>query len=157
MKRALLASTLLLLCSAALGATVFREQVAQAAQAILPVRVTNAADEPVPVREQGTVDVNVSESTPLVGGGYAMTLGSSERDVGFTATATALSIRMSAGTNFVQLSGPDGIPALLYGPGFDGNFSIVLALSRPIRFDHVQCSGDETARCSVSWIGARTS
>ena len=56
MRKAILSSALLLLMSAVLGATVFREQVAQAAQAILPVRVMNSPTEPVPV--QGTVSIN---------------------------------------------------------------------------------------------------
>ena len=56
MRRIVVSGVLLLLCSCVLGATVFREEVAQAAQAILPVRVMNTAAEPVPVT--GTVSVN---------------------------------------------------------------------------------------------------
>lgn len=55
MRKALIASIALLLCSALLGATVLREQVAQAAQAILPVKVVNTPAEAVPVREQATL------------------------------------------------------------------------------------------------------
>jgi hypothetical protein len=56
MRRALASVLLLLVCSAVLGATVFREQVAEAAQAILPVRVVNTSADPVPV--SGTVAIN---------------------------------------------------------------------------------------------------
>jgi hypothetical protein len=64
MRRIEISSVVLLLCSCVLGATVFREQVAQAAQAILPVKVTNTAAEAVPVT--GTVSVNgaVQVSSP---------------------------------------------------------------------------------------------
>ena len=64
MRRVVIPGVGLLLCSCVLGATVFREQVAQAAQAILPVRVVNTAGEAVPVT--GTVSVNgaVEVSSP---------------------------------------------------------------------------------------------
>lgn len=54
MRKAVLASVLLFLCSMVLGSTVFREDVAHAAQAILPVKVVNTPAEAVPVREQAT-------------------------------------------------------------------------------------------------------
>jgi hypothetical protein len=53
MRKAVLASVLLVLCSMVLG-SVFREDVAQAAQAIIPVKVVNTPAEAVPVREQAT-------------------------------------------------------------------------------------------------------
>ncbi len=65
-----------LLVSLVLGATVFSEPIASAAQAILPVLVTNDASQPVPaqevntdadhnikVHEQGTANVNVTGGT----------------------------------------------------------------------------------------------
>jgi hypothetical protein len=54
-RRALIATALLVLCSTFIGATVFRGQVAHAAQAILQVRVMNTAAEAVPVREQANL------------------------------------------------------------------------------------------------------
>jgi hypothetical protein len=60
MRRALVASALLVLCSSVFGATVFREQVAQAAQAVLQVKIMNTAAEPVPVRQQGTSTVEIA-------------------------------------------------------------------------------------------------
>jgi hypothetical protein len=55
---------LLLGLSLVLGTTVFREQVARAAPAILQVFVVNDTRHPVPVHEQGIADVNVT-NTPL--------------------------------------------------------------------------------------------
>src|SRR5215213_11229833 len=57
MRRYAVAAVLLVLCSMVLGPTLFREQVAQAAAAILPVKVVNTAAEAVPVAQQGTVTV----------------------------------------------------------------------------------------------------
>jgi len=48
---------IVVISSAVLGATVLREQVAQAAQAILPVKVVNTAAEPVPVVQPGAASV----------------------------------------------------------------------------------------------------
>jgi hypothetical protein len=65
MRRVIIPTVGLLLCSVVLGATVFREQAAQAAQAaqaILQVRVMNTTAEPVPVRQQGAADVNVTNA-----------------------------------------------------------------------------------------------
>jgi hypothetical protein len=61
MRRAAVFCVLLLVGSAVLGATVFREEVAQAAQAILPVKVVNTAAEPVPVALGGTASVQVAD------------------------------------------------------------------------------------------------
>jgi hypothetical protein len=55
MRRVVIPTVVLLLCSVVLGATIFREQAAQAAQAILQVRVMNTPAEAVPVREQATL------------------------------------------------------------------------------------------------------
>jgi hypothetical protein len=73
MRRVLVLSVLLVLCSAVLGATVFREQIAQAAQNIMPVRVVNTAAEAVPVREQGTPSVTLA-GTPTVNVGGTVTV-----------------------------------------------------------------------------------
>jgi hypothetical protein len=59
MRKALISALLLVFLSVVLGATVFRENVAQAAST-LNVVVRNDAANPVPVRQQGTVDVNMT-------------------------------------------------------------------------------------------------
>jgi hypothetical protein len=61
MRRVAVFCVLLLVGSAILGATVFREQAARAAAAILPVKVTNTAAEPVPVVLGGTAAVEVAD------------------------------------------------------------------------------------------------
>jgi hypothetical protein len=61
MRRALIAAFFVLFASFILGATVFREEVSQAAQGILPVRVVNTSAEPVPVSlPAGPVAVSMS-------------------------------------------------------------------------------------------------
>ncbi len=61
-RRVLAVVVALVLTSLALGATVFREQVARAAPGIQDVFVTNSTREPVPVHEQGTAAVNVTNA-----------------------------------------------------------------------------------------------
>ena len=63
MKKTLIPALVLVLGSVILGATVFREQVAWATPGIQDVFVTNSTREPVPVHEQGTADVNVTNTT----------------------------------------------------------------------------------------------
>lgn len=62
MRKALVPTLVLVLGSAALGATVFREQIASAAPGIQDVFVTNSTREPVPVHEQGTAEVSVTNA-----------------------------------------------------------------------------------------------
>jgi hypothetical protein len=64
MKKAITPALLLVLGSVVLGATMFPEQLARAAPGIQEVFVTNSTREPVPVHEQGTADVSVT-NTPL--------------------------------------------------------------------------------------------
>jgi hypothetical protein len=45
-------------------------------------------------------------------------------------------------------------PAIFTGPVLHGNSNIVLALTRPVRFDELRCVGFDTDYCSVSWAGA---
>jgi hypothetical protein len=59
MRKALIPALLIVVLSMVLGATVFREEVAQAA-ASLNVFVTNDTAHPVPVQQQGTATVNVA-------------------------------------------------------------------------------------------------
>ena len=70
MRRPMLAAVCLVVLAVALGATVFREDVAGAA-GNLSVLVLNDSAHPVPVHEQGTAQVNVANTTPLpVAAGY---------------------------------------------------------------------------------------
>ena len=62
MKKAIITALLLVLGSVVLGATVFPEQLARATPGIQDVFVTNSTREPVPVHEQGTADVSVTNA-----------------------------------------------------------------------------------------------
>jgi hypothetical protein len=167
-RRALIGALLLIVAGVALGATVFRTDIAQATGLAQAVTVDNTAANPVPVRERNldaNGDIKVHEqgavrvrpAAAITGGGSAVSLpGGGDLDVlGGPATATALSIHMSAGVSFtvLEVEGVAGDAALFYGPANDGNASIVLALTRPIQFDHVRCAGASSERCSVSWVG----
>jgi hypothetical protein len=69
MRKALIAALLLMSASVVLGATVFRENVAQAASS-LNVFVNNDTAHPVPVHEQGTAQVNVTNMRLPVDAGF---------------------------------------------------------------------------------------
>ena len=56
-------AALVLVAATLLGATVLREPVANAAAATLNVLVTNDSAHPVPVHEQGTANVNVTNGS----------------------------------------------------------------------------------------------
>jgi hypothetical protein len=165
-QRAILAAGVLLGAGVALGATVFRTDLAQATGLVQTVRVTNTPAQAIPVREQnldangyikvheqGVVQVQPSE--PITGGATGINvLGGHDFNFETPQTASALSIRMTAGVRYLEFFIPGGYrPVFFHGPGECGNASIVLALARPIRFDRIKCTGPETDRCSVSWIG----
>src|SRR4051794_8050298 len=59
---------LVLLLSAVLGATVLREPIAHAATPFTNVIVGNTADQPVPVKQQGTANVSVQGTVPVLQG-----------------------------------------------------------------------------------------
>jgi hypothetical protein len=167
MRKALVTVFVLLFGSLALGATVFREEIAQAAQSISATIVGPLdANNNVAVHEQGTVDVIVKNSnlsvappTPVIGGGGAAGIqhdqqGEKCREFA-PQTATALSIGMTPGLLDVVFNYQGSNAATFVGPGQHGNDAIVLALSRPITFDQL-CSFGLTAGAavSVSWVGA---
>lgn len=63
MRRALIPTVLLVLLSVVLGATVLREPLASAKTLAQSVVVSNMPDQPVPVHEQGTANVNVANTS----------------------------------------------------------------------------------------------
>ena len=65
MRRSMFTAAIVLVLAAVLGSTVFREEVANAAQN-LSVFVTNDAAHPVPVRQQGTLTVASADETQLL-------------------------------------------------------------------------------------------
>jgi hypothetical protein len=176
--RVIIGALLLVSIGVFLGATVLRDEVAQATRLAQSVTVANTPDSPVPVteqnqdssgnvkvHEQGTADVNVTNSAlpvapalPITGGGdgllcYAQTLGHS-CSFGDTRTASALSIHMTGGVVSTQLYSSEGTVGSFDGPLSGGNASIVLALARPIELDGVRCTGlGVNEFCSVGLIG----
>jgi hypothetical protein len=146
-----------LLCSAVLGATVLREEVAQAAQAILMVKVVNTAAEAVPVSQQGTADVNVKNSSlavtppaPVTSGGQRLQVDSGQTaNLGSEVTVSALVIQFRNGATEIIFRNEGAIAARFPGPG-----PLVLALSQPIAFDAVQCSGPDGGFCDFGWAGS---
>src|ERR687892_565595 len=66
MSKPAIGALVLLVGSAVLGATVFREQIARAAPPIKSVFVTNDVSQPVPVQQQGTADVRVTNNVLTV-------------------------------------------------------------------------------------------
>ena len=124
------------------------------------VFVTNDASHPVPVHEQGTASVNVTNGSlpvapqaPISDGSFAQeTSCGSPVNVG-TLTASALSIHMDDTITFVKLEsgGAPNVAARFYGPALGGNASIVLALSRPVTFTQVACGG--SGNYSLSTVG----
>jgi hypothetical protein len=177
MRKSLILGIALLVTSVVvLGGTVFRQQVADAAS-VLNVFVTNNSSHPVPVREQnldaqgnikvheqGTANVNVTNSSlsvaqpaPVTAGGTSVGFASSST-ISQSGTATALSIHFTPATGStiaLKLDFQGNTVAVFDGPP-TGNDSIVLALSRPIRWDQMECLGaapPNNGECDVSWVG----
>jgi hypothetical protein len=133
-------------------------------QGTADVNVTNSS---LLVHEQGTANVNVTngslslaEPPPITAGGGARQVPTQTNvRVGAT-TATALSIRMTDGIEFVALNDEAvlGTPVEFFGPARGGNASVVLTLAHPVRFDAIFCTGATLGSgdyCSVSWVGGQ--
>lgn len=177
MKRALIPAFLLLLGSTILGATVLREPLAQAAIPIASVFVTNDAANPVPVREQnldadgnlkvheqGTANVNVTNARVTVseepvtgGGGCELVQGGYPGTMFPTQTATALitsersaETRLWYGADFFYEGN-----LVASTKTFERGMTVVVPLSRPIKFDRVQCGVWLNDFCLISWVGAQ--
>ena len=123
--------------------------------------VTNDSAHPVPVHEQGTANVNVTNSLsvgsqePITAGSGSVDLVSAGNTVNFgqAGIATEVQLHMTsdvAGVFF--LYGTDH-PATFLGPSSGAQADIVVPLSRPIKFDGLQCIGDGTGRCDIAWVG----
>jgi hypothetical protein len=122
------------------------------------VNLTNPATSPVPVAPQGTQNVNVTNGSLAVGPPAAVTSGGQrlEVDSGVTTpiapaiVASALVIQFRNGASDVVFRRNGEIAARFPGPD-----PIALALSQPIRFDAIQCSGGPAgAFCIVGWAGS---
>jgi hypothetical protein len=172
MKKALVPALLLVLGSVLLGATVLREPLAWAAPPMPSVFVANDESSPVPAREQnldadgnikvheqGTADVNVTNTSlpvapppPVTRGGGSLFVSScpDERFPG-TVIASALRINWSSTITGVNLLRGTFVAASFVGPSGGDESAVDLSLTRPITFDRIQCFGAGGA--SVSWVG----
>ncbi len=179
MRRTIVSAVVLMFVGVILGGMAFRQQVAYAS-AVLSVLVTNDAAHPVPVREQnfdananikvheqGTANVNVTNSSILVRtpavtdgsiGSFAQTNGPVPiRICPSPCTATALVITMSSGIERLTLSlSSGGTSAVFNGPAMLGPGTIVVSLPRPITFDTWFCFSEPgfSGTCSLSYVGA---
>lgn len=155
-RNVILGGLVIIAASMVLGSTVFREDVAQAAQAILPVREQNVdADGNIKVHEQGTV-------APITGGGQSgFTYVGDESVFPQPVTASALIITLSGGARELVLYQGDFLNDSLVGrfPGppatYGANTTISLALTRPVKFDRARCLGLLGGQCEYGWIGNR--
>ena len=152
-----------------LGATVLREPIAYAAQSVSATIIgpldTNGN---VRVHEQGTADVNVTNTDLAVHGTVGVSapdpISSGAREAGAvggasfklnggTQTASVISVDMGPGiTGFRFYTDGGGFAAAFQGPGAGGQAHILLPLPRPISFDSIACLGDGNDLCHVTWI-----
>jgi hypothetical protein len=157
MRKTMAAAVFMLLGGVLLGGTVFRDQVAHAAQAVLQVNVVNPTTSPVPVRQQGTTDVNVTNGSLAVNGPGPVTSGGQRlqapagTDVGLGAsqTASAIVVQFRNGASELIFRSNNTIVARFPGPG-----PLVLALTQPIRFDELRCGGPDGSSCDLGWAGS---
>ena len=148
-----------------LGGTLFRAPLADAA-AILQVRVVNTAADPVkvaqqgtaPVAQQGTADVNVTNGSldvsvappaAVTGGGQRLQVDAGQTDSLSTQTASAIVVHYRDGATDIILQFNGAFVARFPGPG-----PLALALTQPLRFNAVQCSGAPGGFCDLGWAGS---
>jgi hypothetical protein len=164
MKKALIPAFLLVLGSTVLGATVLQEQLAWAAPPLPSVFVANDAASPVPAREQnvdaagnikvheqGTADVNVTNTSLSVASPRPVTGGSKTLGIGCPSeslqpepiVASALQIAwVGGGATTVELTLGGSLVTRFIGPGISGDTSsLVFSLTRPIAFNKIECFG----------------
>ncbi len=151
-----------------LGATVFSQPVAWAAQAV-GATIVGPLDESgnVKVHEAGTANVNVTNGslsvvqTPVTGGGnfLSVTVGPGQ-NVG-SRTASSLGVGFQGGAVLAELFYQGSEVATVFGAvasSTGGPETVQVALSRPIKFDHISCGGSgsgASSRCLVTWVGAQ--
>lgn len=146
---------LVLLLSAVLGATVLREPIAYAASPFQSVIVANPADNPVPVKQQGTVTVS---GAPVIGGGGALfdPADTEATTVATPVTASALMVRFVSGGGGVVIFRYQGNEVLRVPneAGFnqaDPGVVVHVPLTSPVRFDEMRCT---LVDCVAFYAGA---
>ena len=163
MKKALFPAFLLVLGSTVLGATVFKEQVAWAAQSVDATIIGPLdADRNIKVHEQGTADVNVTNTSlsvrnppPVTGGGGSFGMFCPGfHNTPETIIATAVQFSWSGDVGGIILRLRDSIVASFNGPAATGDSGpLVLSLTRPVAFNQVQCVASQQGGVGVSWVG----
>lgn len=152
------AAVLLLVGGMLIGGTLFRAPLADAAQAVLQVRVVNPTTAPVPVDQQGTADVNVTNSSldvsvsppaAVTGGGQRVQVDSGETSSVAPQTASAIVVHYRDGATDIILKYDGAFVARFPGPG-----PLALALTQPLRFNAVQCEGADGGFCDLGWAGS---
>jgi hypothetical protein len=161
MPKALIAAFVLVLSSFVLGATLFREQVAHAAQGITATIVSplDGAGN-VAVHEQGTANVRILDGGVLTvaprgarqtvqvfpvaapGGKYSFIFPGGPID------ASLISLTSMRGTGNVLLDSESGVTPLLFDT--DGG-NVVLPLTQPLTVDRIllSCSQGSAVSCAV--------
>jgi hypothetical protein len=128
----------------------------------LAIHETNTdANGNIKVHEQGTADVNITNSSlpvgppsPVTGGGGTQGVSGPSTVHIATETATFLSIHMDLTVGFVLLADGSNVVGLFIGPGDSGEANINAPLSRPITFDTIECAVTVgSGNCRVDWIG----
>ncbi len=175
-QKAIIGGLLLIAVGVVLGATVFRTDIAQATGLAQSVIVANTTTNPVPVKEQnldgrnirvheeGTANVNVTNSSVLTtaaavtGGGGKLLMGAGVpliHSFDPPQSATALSIAFHDEARALTFTYKGSVVADFWGPYFFGADTVALALNRPITFDRIECAvGGALDTCNVSWIGS---
>jgi hypothetical protein len=174
MKKAIIPAFLLVLGSTVLGATVSQERLAWAAPPLPSVFVANDAASPVPAREQnvdadgnikvheqGTADVNVTNTSLPVASPEPISsnrgnVGLScpaELDLGIPEAASVVQIAWSnlAGGRVRFRLGESAVVAEFLGPLHTGDRHLVLPLTRAVAFDRIDCGAGSLV--FITWIG----
>ena len=128
---------------------------------MLNVLIANDSSQPVPVAQQGTANVNVTNSTltvapasPITSGGQSFTMEASGTPVifGSDIVVSAFVVHFRDGAGGLLFLNNNTIVGRFLGPP-NGPQTVTLALSRPMAFDALQCNGPDGSICAVSWIG----
>ncbi len=112
---------------------------------------------PVPVRQQGAADVNVTNGSlavdapaPVTRGGQRVQAPAGEDvTLGAAQTASAIVVQFRSGASELIFRSNDTIVARFPAPG-----PLVLALTQPIRFDELRCGGPDGSSCDLGWAGS---
>jgi len=167
-RQATLGALLLVTLGIVLGATVFRSDIAQATGLAQSVTVNNTASNPVPVREQGTANVNVTNSSltvseaPVIGGGGAQ-VDFADTDatvVNPPVTASALTVVFRGGVGGVLIFSYQGNEVLRV-PNEEASATVSafvhVPLTLPVKFDELRCTipgPDDQESCVAFYAGA---